>query len=68
MMLSNLGVVRINADDTAGAAQVIHASLVFSTYILLLITWDTVDIQMIGTFWTDGGINWLERYCSHCKF
>jgi len=38
MMLSNLGVVRINADDTAGAAQVIHASLVFSTYILLLIT------------------------------
>lgn len=30
MMLSNLGVVRINAEDTAGAAQVIHASLVFS--------------------------------------
>lgn len=27
MMLSNLGIMRINADDTAGAAQVMYASV-----------------------------------------
>lgn len=33
MMLSNLGVVGVNAGDTAGSAQVVHTSLVNFPYI-----------------------------------